>query len=213
MNCDSNTVLDEINTLFKQKKYDEVINKTKILLDEGNNQISTEARTKLGLSYYYKGEFHKSLPIFEELASMNNDVLDWFNVMTSAIPIKEIEKGRAAFQKAIELRRISSDYGLPSTPFIRYYYALALNNAGIFDEAMEQLDVLKGFYIQLVDTDSNHLYVHGVPLLGQTLDLAKEVLTGLNIDMSRSEWLKELKQGIDDDGKNFIEKKYENANL
>lgn len=97
----------------------------------------------------------------------------------------------------------------PRIPEMRYDYAGVLCIGGLFDEALEQLDELKKIYIKLEVTDTNFLFLRGVPFFSNTLDLAKKVFTGLGMVFSQSDWLKELNQYVDDDGKRIINR-YQN---
>lgn len=203
--------LDEINALFMDEKYDEVISKALPLVNDKDNNVSFEFKLKIALSYFRKGNYKESLELFEKVALIKNDVGSWFNVITSAILSNEIQKGKNAFNKCLELQEISGFKQQPSVPFIRYYYACALNDVGLFNEALEQLSELKNIYMQLVITDDTFVYIRGVPFMSHTLDLARKVFNGLRMDFSHSEWLKELKQKVDDDGKEIIEKFYEKS--
>jgi len=207
---DSKVILHEVNALFRDEKFDEVINKALPLVSEKNEEISSEAELRIVLSYFRKRDYKNSLIQFEQIASAKNDVASWFNVITSAILSNEIHIGKDAFNKALELQKISNYSQQPSVPLIRYYYACALNDVGLFNEALEQLNELKAIYMQLVITDDTFVYIRGIPFMSHTLDLTRKVFAGLEIDFSHSDWLKELKEKVDDDGKEIIEKYYEN---
>lgn len=207
---DSKVILDEINALFRDEKFDEIIIKALPLVSDKNKDTSDEAKLRIALSYFRKGNYKDSLVQFERIALEKNDVVSWFNVITSAILSNEVQKGKEAFEKALELQELSDYSQQPSVPFIRYYYACALNDIGLFSEALKQLDELKAIYMKLVITDDTFVYIRGVPFMSHSLDLARKVFKGLGIDFSHSDWLKELKEKIDDDGKEIIEKYYEN---
>jgi tetratricopeptide (TPR) repeat protein len=206
---ESKQSLNELSELLRDKKYDEVILKASSLAANNDKEISLEASQKLALAYFRKGEYSKSLVPFEEIASSKNDVGSWFNVITAAVLNNDPDKGKQAFYKTIELQKASDYSQQPSMPQIRYYYACALNDIGLYSEALEQLDELKKIYMQLVITDDTFVYLRGVPFLSHTLDLAKKVMLGLNTEFSNSHWLKELKDAVDDDGKEIIKKYYE----
>jgi tetratricopeptide (TPR) repeat protein len=201
-------LLEEINTLFKDRKYDDIIIRSSSLPDIDDKEISEEVKSLLALSYFRKDNFVQALPLFEGLAlSKNDDVLSWFNVMTSAILSSNIQKGKDAFNRVLELKK-TSDGGPeePSSSDTRYYYAYAMKNVGLFDEALEQLDELKKIYMKLVITDDNFLFLRGVPFISRTLTLAKEVFDSLGLNFPQSEWLEELRRNVDDDGKETIDR-------
>ena len=206
---DSKVIIDEIQELFRNEKFDEVIERASLLLSDHDQELVLEANLRIALSYFRKAKYEDSLPIFEKIADAKNDVGSWFNVITSAILANEIDKGKKAFKKTQELQKESNYSQQPSLPQIRYYYACALNDIGLYAEALEQLDELKKIYMQLVITDDTFVYIRGVPFMSHTLDLARKVLIGMNMELSNSTWLKELKAAVDDDGKEIIEKYYE----
>lgn len=206
---DESILLNELAELFRDEKYDEVIARALMILPEANKNIAHEVNLKLALSYFRKGNYGQSLPIFERIAEVKNDVGSWFNVMTSAILANEIDKGKKAFARTLEIQKANNFSQEPSFPQIRYFYACALNDIGLYDEALEQLDELKKIYMQLVITDDTFVYIRGVPFMSHTLDLARKVMKGLGVELSSSEWLKELKAAVDEDGKEVIAKYYE----
>jgi tetratricopeptide (TPR) repeat protein len=202
--------LDDINHKFQERKYDEVIELATLLIDSKDEAVSLEANKKIALSYFHKGCYKESLILFQKIALIKKDTENWFNVMTTALLAKEIVIGKDAFEKTLELQKAAGYNQQPSIPFIRYYYACALNDIGLFLEALDQLNELKKIYMNLVITDDTFVYIRGIPFMTNTLDLAVKVFKGLGEDFSKSDWLKELKQKVDDEGKNTIEEYYEN---
>lgn len=198
-------LIQEINDLLREEKYDKVISKASLLTADSNQEIALEANLKIALAYFGKGNYERSLPIFKKIAYIKNDVESWFNVMTSAVLSRNVQKGKEAFHKALELQELNDDSQHPSVPQIRYFYGCALNDIGLNREALEQLDELKKIYMQLVITNDTFVYLRGIPFISQTLDLAKKVMKGLNIEFSSSTWLNELKEAVDEEGKEIIE--------
>ena len=195
---------NEISTLYDDKKYDEVVLKGSALLAEGEN-ISLRAKQTIALSYYYLKAYNDSLILFKEIAAERNDLESWFNILMSLIPLKEELKGKEVFDRMLKMRRKTNIPEL-GIPFIRFYYASALNSIGSFSEAMIQLEILKKVYIALGITDDTFLYIRGVPFLSHTLDLAVKVFAGLGLELSNSSFLSELRSGIDSEGKAIIKK-------
>ncbi len=206
---DSKAILEEINELYDNQNYDDVIKKAQSLINDENVDIASEAKLRSALSYFRKGEYKDSMLLFEDLALLKNDVLSWYNVTQSAILSNEIQKGKDAFNKALELQRLSEFNQYPRVPKMRYDYAGALCIVGLFNEAVEQLNELKKIYMKLEITDDNFLFLRGVPFFSHTLDLANKVFTGLGMISSLSDWLEELKQHVDDNGKRMIDR-YQN---
>jgi tetratricopeptide (TPR) repeat protein len=199
--------IDEKTTeLFGDERYDEVISTVLPFIMNGQ-KISLEIKQKAALSYYYKKDYEKALTLFEEIASEKTDVESLFNVLTSLMPLGKMRQAREIFAKILETHK-ELDANQPrelGIPFIRYYYACGLRDAGLFDDALEQLEELKKIYIELEITDDTFVYIRGVPFLSQTLDLAKDVFDGLGADFLNSDFFKELKSKVDGDGKRLIE--------
>ncbi len=202
----------EIDSLYENKKYDEVILKAFDLSSNGK-QISLKNKQHVALSYYYKKDYKQSLSLFEEIALKKNDVESLFNVLMSLMPLNKTQQGKEVFNKLIKFHKEMGGAGkgqnfVPQLciPFIRYYYANALLDAKLFEDALEQLEELKKIYIELKITDDTFLYIRGIPFMSDTLDLAKKIFEGLNMNFSNSDFLNELKIKVDDDGKDIIKK-------
>jgi hypothetical protein len=176
------------------------------LSEDEDEEIKCEAKHIMGLSHFKLENYQFSQGLFEYVAAIRNDANSWLNVITSSILAGNFAKGQTAFEKAFECQKQSGYSQQPSLPFIRYYYAYALHDANKFEKSLEQLDELKKIYIKLIITDDTFLYMRGVPFLSQTLDLAEKVFQGMKKDFYSSEWLHELEQSVDDDGKDYIKR-------
>jgi tetratricopeptide (TPR) repeat protein len=200
---------DGIIALYDAKKYDEVISKITEL--SGIQEISLEYKRTLALSYFYKNDYENALVIFSEIAQKKNDVENWFNCLTTLLSMKKMQEAKEVFDKMLKMHKGLNDKQPRelAVPFVRYFYACGLNDAGLFNEALEQLEELKKIYMELKITDDSFVYIRGVPFLSSTLELAKKVFTGLGLDFARSDYLAELKNKVDRDGESLI-KEYEN---
>ncbi|MCL2318396.1 MAG: hypothetical protein FWC44_05045 [Methanomassiliicoccaceae archaeon] len=199
----------EISTLYDNKKYDEVIQKTKQMFEDGK-KVPLDIMQIVALSHYYKRDYERSLPLFEEIASQKNDVESWFNVLMSLMPFNKTQQGKEVFNKILKMHKgLHKDQPRElGINYIKFYYACGLNDAGLFDEALEQLEDLKKIYTELKITDDTFVYIRGVPFLSHTLDLAEKVFDGLGRDLSDSDFLNDLEKGVDEEGKAIIEKHY-----
>lgn len=201
--------VNEINTLYSAKKYDEIISRLSALTD--GEEVSLKTKRVLALSYFYKEDYENSVAIFMEIAQKKNDLESWFNCLNPLLLSKKMQEAKDVFITILKIHK-GLNANQPrelAVPFVRYYYACGLNEAGLFDEALEQLEELKKVYIALKVTDDTFVYIRGIPFLSNTLELAKKVFTGLEKNFANSDYLKELKRNVDDDGKILI-KKYEN---
>jgi len=204
-------VKDEISVLYENREYDEVIRKTKHLFED-NDKVPLDIMQMVALSHYHKEEYEQSLPLFEHIASEKNDIESWFNVLMSLMSSKKTRQGKEVYNKIIGMHK-GLDRHQPRElgfSFIAFYYACGLNDAGLFDEALVELEDLKETYLELRITDDTFVYMRGVPFLSQTLDLAKKVFDGLGKDFSNSDFLIDLEKGIDKGGKNLIRNHYMN---
>jgi tetratricopeptide (TPR) repeat protein len=194
----------EIDKLFIDKKYDEII--TLFLARFVNQEMPIDIKQKVALAYYYKQDYENSLTLFEEIALKKNNTESNFNVLMSLLPLNKIPQAKELFGKMIRTnKRLTEKQPRElAVPFIRYYYACGLCDAGLFDEALEQANELKKIYMDLKITDDTFVYLRGVPFLSQTLDLAKKIFKGLGGNFSDSDFIKELKSKVDDDGKALI---------
>jgi len=202
---------NEINKLYKEKKYDEVISRA-LTFRADEQELSYHIKKKVALSHYYKNDFEKSLTLFEEIASIKNDVESWFNVLMSLMPLKKTQQGKAVFDKILTMHK-GLDPQQPrelAIPNIRFYYANGLADNNLFNEALEQLEEIKKIYMTIVITDDTFVYIRGIPFLSSTLDLAKRVFKGLCSDISDSDFIKELINKVDDEGKKTIKNSLEN---
>ena len=198
---------NEIDTLYSAKKYDEVISKITALTESGQG-ISFETKRTLALSYFYKEDYDKAIAIFMEIAQKKNDLESWFNCLNPLLIAKKMQEAQNVYNT---IQKMNKDLNVNqprelAPSFVRYYYACGLNDAGLFEKALEHLEELKKVYMALKITDDTFVYIRGVPFLSNTLELAKKVYTGLEKDFANSDYLKELKRNVDSDGKALIEK-------
>lgn len=201
----------QIDKLYEEKNYDEIIARVSSWTAEGKN-VPSDVKQKLALSYYYKRDYAQSLKYFQEIAAEKENRENLFNVLMSALALKQTEYSGEIFNKLLNLRD-RTDKNSPrelGIPYIRFYYARGLYEAKLYAEAMEQIEELKKIYLCLKITDDTFLYIRGVPFLTQTLELAKNIFDARGLDFSHSSYLIELKQGVDEEGKNTI-CKYETA--
>lgn len=203
----------ELQTLFQQKNYDGVISKINSVY--GGKSLSVKFEKQLALAYYYKGDYENSLKHFESVAEKDRTTQNLFNVMTSLFALKKTDAAREIFDEMIKNHRGLQSTGtgknfLPQlcVPYLRFYYANGLADAGEYAEAEIQLEELKNVYVQVKITDGTFLYIRGIPFLGSTLELAKKVYEKQEKDFANSDFLNEIFNAVDTDGRNLINKQY-----
>jgi len=207
---EAKNIVSEINELFNKKNYDEVILRGKPFLI-GNDEDSFKIKNIVALSYFNKTNYEESLPLFEERALKKNDIESLFNFLMSLMLCKKIQEGKEVFNKILKLHKCLLT-PLPAAelalPFIRYYYAYGLCDAGYYKEALEQLEILKNIYMQIKITDDTFLYIRGIPFMYNTLDLAEKVFAGIGVNFSNSYYLISLLKNVDKEGKKYIKTHY-----
>lgn len=200
----------ELAILYGNEKYEQVISRATEIFGDNKN-IPLNIKKIVALSYYYTKDYANSLILFEQIALKNNDVASWFNVLTSLFPLNKTQQAKEVFNKILKMHKGAKSTGtvnhfLPQlcVPYIRYYYACGLAEAGLFEDSFEQLNELKQVYIKTKITDDTFLYMRGIPFLSSFLEVAKKVCAGLNITFST--FLQDLESQIDDDGKALIKR-------
>jgi len=209
----NNNIENEIKRLYADKKYDEVVSRAESFFVDGQ-ETPLGIKQMIGLSFFYKKDYEKALTILEEIALEKNDVESWFNVLMSLMLANKPQEGKKVFNRILKLHNElkSNQPRELGINFIKYYYACGLNDAGLFDDALEQLEDIKKTYIEMKITDDTFVYIRGVPFLSDTLNLAKKIFNGLNIDFNNSGFINELETAIDDEGKKLIKKYREQGN-
>ncbi len=202
---------EKIDELYRVKDYDGVI--AYINAEYDGKEMPPKTERQLALAYYYKADYKNSLKHFEHIAAQEETTENLFNVMTSYLALKDIGGARTVFGKIIETHRgaLSTGQGknfVPQLciPYLRYYYACGLVDAGAFEEAYIQLEELKKVYLCVRITDDTFLYMRGIPFFGRTLELAKKIFDGLNKEFKSSAFLEDLAAAVDADGQDLIKK-------
>ena len=122
--------VNEINTLYSAKKYDEIISRLSALTD--GEEISLKTKRMLALSYFYKEDYENSVAIFMEIAQKKNDLESWFNCLNPLLLSKKMQEAKDVFITILKIHK-GLNANQPrelAVPFVRYYYACGLNEAG-----------------------------------------------------------------------------------
>lgn len=203
--------IDELQQLFSEKRYDEII--ATIGNRYLNEQPPLEVKKILVLTYYYKKDYEKSLELAQDVARVLDDIGSWFNVLSALMALNKPEQGEEIFNKILKMHKDvkSTDKGedfIPQlcVPFIRYYYANMLTDIGLFADALLQLKILADIYCNIKITDATFLYIRGIPFFEDYLELLKKVCKGLNLDIIKSDIVKKLLSSIDNDGRNMLKR-------
>lgn len=195
---------DKIWELLQNEKYEEVIPEAKKLLGHKSAPIAKDANKLIGMALFRQAKYQEALPYFQKATEYNPEINDWFNVITSGTLSKDVEVGRNAFDKAVQLQLDSGHKEQPSIPFMRQYYACALRDIGEYDLALEQINELRQIYEQLKITDTTFVYIRGVPFLSHTMDVAVDVFNGLGASFDAQEWIDSFSSKLDEEGREYL---------
>lgn len=197
--------IKEITETFQKKEFDTVIKKGSQIVTKLKGDDKKTITKLLALSHFNKKNSILALPYFEQIAENSTNSDDWFNVTTTAILAKEVDKGMNAFSKAIELYQNNATPNNIPIGLMSFYVMQAFKDTEEYDLAFVQLMKLKDVYCNLKITDDTFLHMRGLPFLGQVLDASKTIILNQNIKDSQ-EWLQEFALGLDEDGKSLVEK-------
>lgn len=198
------SLTDKLWELIQNGKYEEVILEAKKLLGHKSAPIAKDANKLMGMALFKEAKYQEALPYFQKATEYNPEINDWFNVTTSGTLSKNVEVGRNAFDKAVQLQLDSGHNEQPSIPFMRKYYACALRDIGEYDLALEQINELRQIYEQLKITDTTFVYIRGVPFLSHTMDVAVDVFNGLGASFDAQEWIDSFSSKLDEEGKEYL---------
>lgn len=205
--------LEEAWQYFQNSKFEQTIEKASDYVNADNSNLKFEANKLVALGNFRLGNYGKSQQIFEMLASKSNNSDDWFNVVTSSTLNRNVDLGRSAFDKAVELYKKRRDKESISIPNMMFYYMQCLKDIKQFELAFEQLNELKKIYTELKITDGTFLYLRGVPFFEHTIDASNDILEKL-APQEAEDWISSFKESVDNDGKQYLsdlEQKLKNA--
>jgi tetratricopeptide (TPR) repeat protein len=198
------SLTDKFWELLQNEKYEEVITEAKKLVGHKSAPIAKDVNKLLGMALFKQAKYKEALPYFQKATEYSPEITDWFNVITSGTLSKNIEVGRNAFDKAVQMQLDAGHRGQPSIPFMRQYYACALRDIGEYDLALEQINELRQIYEQLQITDTTFVYIRGVPFLSHTMDVAVDVFNGLGASFDAQEWIDNFSSKLDAEGQEFL---------
>ncbi|MDR1974361.1 MAG: peptide deformylase [Bacteroidales bacterium] len=122
---------------YKQKKYDEVINKGLELLPQAKGERKTEISHFIGDSYFKRGKYAEALPFLKtyiQLSSENPSPSDYYNLGFACFSIKKYDSASYYLQKVATLSDTSNHRLIQSALYhLGYIYA----NSGKVRFAME----------------------------------------------------------------------------
>ena len=189
---------------LEEGKYEEVISAASPHLNSTDKNEVKEANKLIGMSYFRDKNYEASVSFFEAATEHKTETNDWFNVMTSSVLSKKIEKGKKAFSEYLRIQKESGYKQEPTLPQARQYYACALRDVGEYDLALEQIEELREIYEELKITDDTFVYIRGVPFLSHTMNVAIDVFRGLGSDFDSMKWIDDFSKKLDQEGQEYL---------
>jgi tetratricopeptide (TPR) repeat protein len=156
------------------------------------------------MALFRQGRYQEALSYFQKATEYSPDINDWFNVITSGTLSKNVEVGRDAFNKAVQIQLDTGHKEQPSIPVMRQYYACALRDIGKYELALEQINELRPIYEQLKITDTTFLHIRGMPFLSHIMDVAVDIFNGLDSSFNAHEWIDSFSSKLDDEGQEYL---------
>ena len=198
------SLTDKLWELLQNEKYEEVISEAKKFIGHKSAPTAKDANKLLGMALFRQGRYQEALSYFQKATEYSPDINDWFNVITSGTLSKNVEVGRDAFNKAVQIQLDTGHKEQPSIPVMRQYYACALRDIGKYELALEQINELRPIYEQLKITDTTFLHIRGMPFLSHTMDVAVDIFNGLDSSFNAHEWIDSFSSKLDDEGQEYL---------
>ena len=191
--------VEKLWDLFEAEKFEETIIEAAKYIEENKDADPYVAKRLIGLAAFRLGQYAKSQETFVDLTGNYGGMEDWFNLLTSSTLNNDIELGEKSFYKIVDIFKDGSEEPGISLPNVYFYYLNALADVGQFEKGFERLLELLEYYVQLKITDSNFLYMRGMPFLQDTLSVGRKILENAGRDKCE-EILDRLEKNLDEEG-------------
>ncbi|KKW66872.1 hypothetical protein AAV94_14225 [Lampropedia cohaerens] len=185
-------LLDSASQALQQGHYEQAERAASQLVDSQVPAIATDAMRTLGLVYFRQQKYAQAWPVFEQLALRTDTISDWFNVVSSATLAGELQRGSAAFERAVKAHDASTETPALSIASMHHYYACALRDRGEHAMAFEHVQVLRALYEKLPQTDARLLELRGFPRLDAVLEMMTDVLAHSGDIPEAESWLRDF---------------------
>jgi tetratricopeptide (TPR) repeat protein len=197
--------LREVRLAFEvDEDFDKAISLARPFLESSDDELRIQARRHTALSLFRKNNYSQALSLFRELAENSNEAGEWFNVVTSATLAGDIAGGEDAFEKAVKCQEVAGYSQQPSVPFMRHWYACALQDRKEYAKALHQIEELRTIYEQLKITDDTFVYIRGVPFFSHTMNVAVDVFRGLGSSFNAIGWIEAFARKLDEEGQTYL---------
>ena len=196
-------ILEFALTLFEQGDLKGALEEVSKLL----NHDEVTALTVMGQFNFQSQIYDEAEKHFLKAVNINPSGVGYFNLATASTMNKNFDKGKEAFEMAIKLKQKEqgNEFGVQTLVF---YYLQCLQEVRQFDRSFEQLNFFRDFYNRTKITDLTHVILasggdDSIPPFDVVLERAIPTLKHIG-EKEAKQWLDQLANNIDDDGKKVI---------
>lgn len=207
--------IQDVVKLMDEEKYEEAISAARPFENDTDKEVSETATKIIGLAYFQLGRYAEAEETFKKLCEKSVFSSDWFSLCTSATMNNDIDLGRKAYDKALELRSNEENKSGRHISMLSFFYMQALIDMKKYDEAFEILDDIKKYYVAAGIIDPTYLFnMYGslLPSFGEVIGRALPIFIHVGKEKS-SAWLEDLATNVDKDGKRDVELILKNIQL
>ena len=201
--------IDHLWEELHAKRFEGLGDKVQPLLASKHPAIAQKALRLLGLEQFHQGNFAQAWPLFEELAEQTQTTGDWFNVATSATLAGNLDGGAKAFENAVKHQPDSDSASQPCVAMLHYFYGCALRDAGAYERAFENVEVLRAMYEKLPNSSKAQLELRGMPSVSNLLELFVDVLAESGDIPEAVTWLRAFGAKLDAAARQQVEQAVE----
>jgi hypothetical protein len=177
-----------------------------------------EVQRQQALALFHNQKYLEALPVFKALAAQSDEDRDWFNVLTTAGLAGDPELADSTFKMLFERTRDKIELfnkrvlegqnsNMPtiaaSLPQLCYYHASSLCEGGWADRALDPTETLVKLYCELETTDTQFLFLRGIPAFGDFLNLFQKLRGALGA-AQLSSMVQLLQAKIDESGRALL---------
>lgn len=173
---------EQLNTLFKEHYYEEVIKLAQTV------NIEEWDKNKLALSYFHTEHYEEAFQLFQLISSESENAVDWFNLASTAIYTNREEFALEALDKALNFNtetRTDGD-GIPPA-YMLFISAQNFYNVGKYNTAFTLINRLSPYYTQAQSTDNETLDNNGIPHLNVYHHLLSKILPKQTIEKNKEQ--------------------------
>lgn len=189
---------------FEEQEYRRALEETQKVLPQLKGDDLKDAQRLLGLCCQHEGQYSQASHWFKMVCQGSAESGDWLNQAVAAARQHHLAEAQEAFEQARLCQQAAKYTQEPGLYLQIYWYALALGEAGAWEQVQPLLDELARVYVRLHNTDAVQLYRHSVPFLGSALILATHHFRARQQYAEGIIWLQHLAEDLDEAGQRQV---------